>query len=688
MRKFFLLFLSIFLIAQEVPKITADYQRKIGDVLEARGDVEISSSQGKVYADVLRVNLKTGEAELRGNVTLITKNSFIAGNEAKYNIKTGKMIFKDAWGWAKPGIFIQGKEIKGESKKEFTFEGGWFTPCNQTCPVWDLRARRGKYIVDDHISMWGTVLRIKGIPVFYFPYIYYPAKKKKRKTGFLMPKFGYSSSKGYYLGEDFFWAPRDWFDLTLSYDYFSNLGGMTSGEYRYIANPGNYGKALISYLKYKEGNYDYLIKGAEVHDMGKKWKLNGNFNTVSSYEFLWNLSTNYQTAVQRNFYSSLYLTKSWMGGSFILKADEQRSFYGGEPVIFRHLPEMNLTMTRKRILGSLYFSHTLLGDYIQKEKKKEMQTLQRIVYTPSLYLTLAPLPWVSFDNSLNFHMAYYSDSKEGNKRKGEPLKIFTYSYTGILTGPIFYRIFNTPSLSYSPKFKHIIEPVITFTYSPRVSSYENVISYDRYDYFPQANFFSFALNNRIMAKKKVGDERTPVEIFSFSVGGNYYPNPENVLSALGTKITHKFSSLNLNLRFSPTERISLYWLGTLDPYGKDFLYNSITLSFKPKSFPLYANLNYFTTQSPKEEQFNFLTSQMRLSGGLKISPLGLNISGVWDYDIKRKNTRQYTLYATLNLQCIMFLFRFSYLPFRKEKYFFNVSFSLPQVGIGVNRFGG
>ena len=688
MKKFLVALLVVFFLrAAEIPKITASYQRKIGDILEARGDVEISTESGKIYADLLRLNIKTGDVELKGNVSLVYDGGFIAGKEAYYNINTGKMVFKDAWGWLKPGIFISGKEIKGESKKEFEFRGGWFTPCNQTCPLWEIKTKRGKYYVDDHLSAWGIVLKLKSIPILYIPYIYYPTAKKKRKTGFLMPKFGYSSNKGYYFGEDFYWAPADWFDLTLSFDYLSNLGYMGTGEYRYIINEGNYGKAIFSLLRYKTGDYDYLLRGGEVHNLGKGWKLNANMDLVSSYQFLWNLSTNYLRAVQRFFYSSAYLTKSWTGGSLVVKADEQRNFLGGRSGIFRHLPEINFTMTRKKIVGPLYFSQSFVGDYFQEQKKGKWYTLGRIIYKPALYLTLAPVPWATFDNSVNLHIGYYTDTKNGEKRTGEPLKLFTYSYSATLTGPIFYKIYNTPGWSYSPKFKHLIEPTITFTYSPGIGDFEKIISYDTYDYFPQASYFSFSLNNRVIAKRKIGKERTPVEIFSFSIGGSYYPHPESVYSPLGIKISHKFSSLDFNLRFNPNSQTSIYWLAQYDPYEKFFLYNSITLSIRPKDLPLFADLNYFTTKSTYEA-LTLVSNQMRFSGGFSIKPLGLDFRGVWDYDIENKKTRQYSLFATLNFQCLMFIFRFSYLPFRKEKYFFNISFSLPQVGVGIDRFGG
>ncbi len=687
MRKILPLLLVWTLAAQGVPKITADYQKIEGDFLVARGDVEVSSELGKVYADELKANLKTGQVYLKGNVSVIFQQGFIAAREGEYNYKTGRMKLRDVWGWLQEKFFFQAEEIEATSREEFTFRRVWFTPCNQTCPIWETRAKRGKYYRNDHVSLWSTVLRVKGIPILYFPYLYYPMPKKKRKTGFLMPKFGHSSNKGYYVGEDFFWAPADWFDLTLSYDYMSQLGYMLTGEYRYVWDEGNYGNFRASYFRYWDGSNDYLVKGREIHNIGKGWRLTANADLVSSYQFLWNISTNYFRIVQRFFYSSVYLTKSWEDGSVVARADEQKSYLLGKEVIFRHLPEINFTLTRKRLFGNLYFSQTLVASNIQEISKKEEQRLQRVIWKPYLVYTLSPTPWINIDSKLGFHLAYYTQQIKDEQRVDEPLRIFAYSYTATVTGPIFYRIFKTPGLKYSPRFKHVIEPSISIIFSPDYDYFPRIVSYDGYDYFPSSSHINFSLTNRLLAKRKMGDERVPSEILSFSVGGSYYPRTENVITPLGLPISHNFSSINFDLRFSPDESISLYWMGQYEPYDKYFLFNSFSLGLRPRGMPFYISGNYFTTKSVFEEQ-SFISNQMRLAGGLTISPLGLSLRGFWDYDIKNRKTRQYTIIGVLNLQCVRFILRFAYMPFRQERYFFNISFSLPQVGFGIDRFGG
>ena len=79
-----------------------------------------------------------------------------------------------------------------------------------------------------------AVFKVKGLPVFYAPYIYYPIRKDGRSTGFLFPHFGYSSYRGFNTGTGFFWAMGRSFDQTLYADYYSKVGHGFGHELRYV----------------------------------------------------------------------------------------------------------------------------------------------------------------------------------------------------------------------------------------------------------------------------------------------------------------------------------------------------------------------------------------------------------------------------------------------------------------------
>jgi hypothetical protein len=53
-----------------------------------------------------------------------------------------------------------------------------------------------------------------------------------RKSGFLIPEFADTSVKGVVLGDGYYWAPRDWTDLSLGGAYLSKRGWQQNGEFR------------------------------------------------------------------------------------------------------------------------------------------------------------------------------------------------------------------------------------------------------------------------------------------------------------------------------------------------------------------------------------------------------------------------------------------------------------------------
>ncbi len=695
MRKVLVLFWLAFTIAaQKNPVIYADYQKQEGDKLVALGNVEVKLGKLSIYADQVEFDLKKNELFFKGNVSVFSGKGFLTGDELYYNIDTSFLKVKNAWGRFEPGIIIQAEEIQGKEEKIFEFKKGAFTPCIQPCPNWQIKVKKGKLIREDHVSLWGALLKIKGVSLLYFPYLYYPLPKRKRKTGFLMPSVGYNTTKGYIVGEEFFWAPAEWLDFTLSAQYMSNIGSLYGLEYRYIRNPGNYGNAEISFIKNKQtGATDFILKGKEIHNLGKGWRLEGNFDLVSSYEFLKNYSNDYNRSTQRAFYSLLYLTKSWPGVNLAIKVDEQRSFFRAKKRIFRHLPEVNLTVSRKKISRKLpfYLSARIVASKVSSGVEDQWSGISRLVLRPSLSLPLPVAPWLTIDTNYNLNYNLYSDSYlEGTKElSGEDLSLLQHVLTVTVTGPVFYRIYDTPSLKYSPKFKHVIEPVFTFHYAPEVTARTRIIAYDRYDRFYYTNRLSFTLNNRILAKKKIGEERSPVEIFTFSLGGHYYFQPEKELGSV-TKLgkTPYFSTLSYYLRFSPENYASLYLRGEYDPYYKAFLYRTLSLTFTPRKVPFSINLNYSWQNRVNDLGATVTRNFLRLGGFLKIKPLRLTVRGSADYDFLQKQLQQYTVFVTYDLQCVAILFYYSYMPFREREHQFSFSIMLPQVGFTPDKLGG
>src|SRR5262249_3041109 len=155
-----------------------------------------------------------------GNVVFTNPDGRISAEEADFNTKTMTGTFKQAsgimslgpkadraqFGGQDPGGFFNGDLVEKLGDQTYRLTHGEFTRCVQPTPRWELVSGSVDINLDDYALLRNTVLRVKGVPMFYMPYAYYPLKSNQRNTGFLLPVYGTSTLRGQALSNAFFWA--------------------------------------------------------------------------------------------------------------------------------------------------------------------------------------------------------------------------------------------------------------------------------------------------------------------------------------------------------------------------------------------------------------------------------------------------------------------------------------------------
>src|SRR5947199_1540634 len=127
------------------------------------------------------------------------------------------------------------------------FQSGVYTAC-EPCkddpskpPRWQVRATR--IIHDDTEKMIyfeSARLEAFGYPLFYWPYLSTRDPTVKRKSGLLVPKFGYSSVMGVNFSQPYFWALAPNYDLTVTPTLSSKQGLLMQAEWRHRLPNGSY----------------------------------------------------------------------------------------------------------------------------------------------------------------------------------------------------------------------------------------------------------------------------------------------------------------------------------------------------------------------------------------------------------------------------------------------------------------
>jgi lipopolysaccharide assembly outer membrane protein LptD (OstA) len=216
------------------------------------GNVEVKFGAYRIYADYVEY-IENRTVKTKGLVTLVSDETVITGRDLFFNLKTKSGTMAENSGVMFPSIRYDTDKLKFIDDKTIKFNKFEFTSCSQRIPRWKITCSAGKIKKEKYVEMKNAVLKIKRVPVFYFPYMRYPIRKGGKATGLLFPNFGTGSKKGFYIQNALFLNFKPNLDLTLYGDYFSKAGFGTGEELRYLF-PNMSGNIKFYYFKYKDGN--------------------------------------------------------------------------------------------------------------------------------------------------------------------------------------------------------------------------------------------------------------------------------------------------------------------------------------------------------------------------------------------------------------------------------------------------
>ncbi len=155
------------------------------------------------------------------------------------------------------------------SKDQSILSKGVFTVCQQKenrCPPWSIQAKKinhdkiKKTIYYDH-----AMLKVYGIPIFYFPKFFHPDPTVKRQSGFLSPFFTNSTSVGIGFGLPYYWSISNDKDLTFTPKIYAKENVLFLNEYRQAFKNGFLTLDTSYTAGYKETNTTKKTNGSRSH---------------------------------------------------------------------------------------------------------------------------------------------------------------------------------------------------------------------------------------------------------------------------------------------------------------------------------------------------------------------------------------------------------------------------------------
>jgi LPS-assembly protein len=209
------------------------------------GDSPLKLSQW----DSLVYDNQTGNLTVTGdNVRAETKDDVLEFRKGEFNlndktgeVRNGMLFFKQN------NLHIRGELIQKSGSDNYKIEDFRLTTCDTETPAWSITGSEISVVKEGYGNIKNAAFRIRNFPVFYLPYMIFPAKTQ-RQTGLLLPQLGYSSLNGAGIEIPFFWAISDHTDATFYERYMNNRGLMQGLEFRYIAGRNSKGEFLFDNL--------------------------------------------------------------------------------------------------------------------------------------------------------------------------------------------------------------------------------------------------------------------------------------------------------------------------------------------------------------------------------------------------------------------------------------------------------
>jgi len=538
------------------------------DHVRLTGQVEIESDSGtKFFADEIDIFSKpTLRLVATGNVVFTNAEGRIAAERAEFDIGTGTGTFYQASGilsmgdtvdralfaGQEPEVYFYGDTIEKLSARSYRLSKGGFSTCVQPTPRWEVTSNSVVINLSDYAVARNIFLRVKGVPLFYLPVLYYPLKlgDDERATGFLLPTYGASTFRGQSLSNAFFWALGRSQDVTLFHDWFSRTGQGAGAEYRWVANGASYGTFRVYALNQREAEFNqsghvatlpaessYQLTGTGSQRIGTSIRLHQRVDYSSSLIA--------QQLYQQNVFQASNATRTieagvagtWGGLTTSALFQRVETFTGDDTSqLYGGSPRVTAAVAPRRLFGlPVYGSVTSDFAYLPFRQTTDGivtsdKSLARFDVLPTLRVALSRLRFLTLNTSASYRTTHYTRSADLSGRITE--EAITRNYLSLradVVGPVLAKIWDTPGSGFSERMKHLIEPTFSLDYVPAIYNSERVLTLsDSTDVvLGGATRFTYGITNRVLYRARTldGSAGSTIQFLTIGIQQTAYLTP-------------------------------------------------------------------------------------------------------------------------------------------------------------------
>lgn len=321
------------------------------------GYVRIEFANSEIYASGIRDS--TGKMVQKPIFTEAGK--VFRADEMRYNFETGKARINKVITQEGEG-FLHGEKIKKTNGNAFFVRNASYTTCSHEVPHFRIRTPKAKVIPGEKVVTQFAFLELLGIPTpLMLPFGFFPTTDK-RKSGIIIPTYGSSQYRGYFLQNGgFYWAASEYFDLTLTGDIFTKGGYGLQAASAYRKRYKFNGNFNVSYnlLSFGREEFQEFVPGAfnNQSDFAVRWShkqdakanpyytFSANVN-IATTQFFQITSINPDQVLQNRLNSSISFARRWPDKPFSLNITANHSQNNQTKDMTLTLPQVNFSVNR------------------------------------------------------------------------------------------------------------------------------------------------------------------------------------------------------------------------------------------------------------------------------------------------------------------------------------------------------
>ncbi len=472
----------------------------------------------------------------------------ITASEAEINLNDLTGFLRNGTVFMKSNhIYFTGEYVEKHHGEKYSFTNANITACDPSSPFWELSAESAIIELDGSSTLTSTRAKVAFIKTPSIPYASFSIDKK-RQSGFLMPRPGYSSALGLHGTIPFFWDISQERDLTLAASYFNLTGSMATLVYRSYTDLNDKTWLGIDYL-FSDATFNNL----QINEDNRYWIRGMLGGEIYSSDWFYKLNLDY---VSDSTFLALY--KSTYYG-YTKTIDETYNFFGrdfaqitknrvSEGYIYRYWQNILLSM------GFKYSQNPLYGDTLAFSEDTTVQTPADIA---AYVLPVNIFPFLQFDGMTEFTYNYrvsgisgaetlvqprvsapldigfisvlpqisliqrnyfastedltdapLGDPTENNKLDSNTL--FTFKVDSMLQASRIWHIDNDNILeansenigkSQTTAIQHLLEPMLSYALTP-YSNQDALPYYNQDDRILEQSELSFTLRNAVVSRRE------------------------------------------------------------------------------------------------------------------------------------------------------------------------------------------